>query len=166
MSALVSAPTSRLARQMLPYLGPRLWADFLEHANRHYKAAWLGAFVPASGALRCVGLLDGTHAVAVELGWGGEGRGACDVDAPTAAAAAGEALEQLHLDHERPLRETCRWWTKQLLRAPRAWDDGHVQLRGARVHCHTGREPGRLLGTPEDEKDIWTRACVYVSASV
>ena len=91
---------------------------------------WLGAFAPASGALRCVGLLDGTpcpHAMTVELGWGGEGAwGACDV------CAVGEALEQLHLDHERPLHETCRWWIEQLPRAPRTWDDG---LDGAAL-CH------------------------------
>ena len=115
---------------MLPYLGPRLWDDFVEHANRHYKAAWLAAFAPASGALRCVGLLDGTpcpHAMTVELGWGGEGAwGACDV------CTVGEALEQLHLDHERPLHETCRWWIEQLPRAPRTWDDG---LDGAAL-CH------------------------------
>ena len=102
---------------MLPYLGPRLWDDFVEHANRHYKAAWLAAFAPASGALRCVGLLDGTpcpHAMTVELGWGGEGAwGACDV------CTVGEALEQLHLDHERPLHETCRWWIEQLPSARR-----------------------------------------------
>ena len=46
--------------------------------------------------------------------------------------AVGEALEQLHLDHERPLHETCRWWIEQLPRAPRTWDDG---LDGAAL-CH------------------------------
>ena len=140
---------------MLPYLGPRLWADFVEHANRHYKEAWLEAFAPASGALRCVGLLDGTpcpHAVVVELGSGrGDGRGARGADAAAAAAAAASAaaLEQLHLDHERPLHETCRWWAGRLPRAPRAWDDG---LDGAAL-CHD------LFGVAPDDAHGPPRVC-------
>ena len=79
---LVSAPGSRLARQMRPHLGAELWDEFVEHANRHYKAGWLRAFAPASGVLRCVGTLDGApcpHAAAVDLRAGagaGEGTGA------------------------------------------------------------------------------------------
>ena len=46
---------SRLARQMRPHLGAGLWDEFVSHANRHYKAGWLRAFAPASGALRCMG---------------------------------------------------------------------------------------------------------------
>jgi len=37
-SALVSAPGSRLARQMRPHLGTELWDEFVEHVNQHYKA--------------------------------------------------------------------------------------------------------------------------------
>ena len=68
----MSAPGSRLARQMRPHLGAERWDEFVEHANRHYKAGWLRAFAPASGVLRCVGTLDGApcqHGVAVDL-WG------------------------------------------------------------------------------------------------
>ena len=43
-----------------------------------------------------------------------------------------EALERLHLDHERPLHLTCRWWLEQLPAVPQAWDDG---LDGAAL-CH------------------------------
>jgi len=66
----VSAPGSRLARQMRPHLGAALWGEFVAHANRHYKARWLRAFAPASGVLRCVGALDGApcaHAALVDL---------------------------------------------------------------------------------------------------
>ena len=55
---------------MRPHLGAELWDEFVEHANRHYKAGWLRAFAPASGVLRCVGTLDGApcpHAAAVDL---------------------------------------------------------------------------------------------------
>ena len=46
----------------------------------------------------------------------------------------GEALERLHLDHERPLHETCHRWRAALpsCGAPRSWDDG---LDGAAL-CH------------------------------
>ena len=43
-SALVSAPTSRLAANMRPRLGEALWADFVAHANAHYKEAFVNAF--------------------------------------------------------------------------------------------------------------------------
>ena len=56
----MSAPGSRLARQMRPHLGAALWGEFVAHASRHYKARWLRAFAPASGVLRCVGALDGS----------------------------------------------------------------------------------------------------------
>ena len=130
-SALVTAPTSRLARQMRPHLGAGLWDEFVGHANKQHRAAWLRAFAPAAGVLRCVGTLDGApcpHGAAVDLRMrgNGEGRGR------GADAAASEALERLHLDHERPLHLTCRRWREQLPAAPRAWDDG---LDGAAL-CH------------------------------
>ena len=37
-SALVSALGSCLGRQMWSHLGTELWGEFVEHANRHYKA--------------------------------------------------------------------------------------------------------------------------------
>ena len=120
---------------MRPHLGAELWDEFVEHANRHYKAGWLRAFAPATGVLRCVGTLDGApcqHGATVDLrgeggrrGWEGRSEGA-------EHAAASEALERLHLDHERPLHLTCRRWREQLTAAPRAWDEG---LDGAAL-CH------------------------------
>ena len=98
---------SRLARQMRPHLGAGLWGEFVAHANRHYKAGSLRAFAPASGALRCVGALDGalcTHAVLVDLRagtWGGE-------------REVGKALGRLQLDHERSLHATCQRWRATL----------------------------------------------------
>ena len=54
-SALVSAPTSRLAAYMRDRLGDALWSDFVRHANRHYKARFVWAFCKPT--LRCVGRL-------------------------------------------------------------------------------------------------------------
>ena len=109
-------------------MGTGLWDEFVAHANRHYTAGWLRTFAPASGTLRCVGALDGalcTHAVLVDLRAGtGTGVGReCEV---------GKALEQLHLDHERPLHATCHRWRAAMPAAPRSWDDG---LDGAAL-CH------------------------------
>ena len=91
-SALVSAPTSRLAKQMRTRLGDAHWAAFVRHANRHYKATYVRAFRPC--VLRCVGPVGGgpcPHAFAVDT------------------TTPGADLECLHLDHERPVHLTCAW---------------------------------------------------------
>ena len=44
----MSAPTSRLAKCMRARLGDALWAEFVSHANAHYKQAFVSVFeVPA-----------------------------------------------------------------------------------------------------------------------
>ena len=92
----MSAPGSRLARQMRPHLGAGLWDEFVAHANRHYKAGWLRAFAPALGVLRYVGTLDDApcmHAALVDLRAGaGTGMGR--------KREVGKAPERLHLDHK------------------------------------------------------------------
>ncbi len=98
----MSAPTSRLAKYMRARLGDAAWADFVRHANRHHKAAYVRAF--GRRELRCVG-------PQVDL----------------AAPDATETLEFLHLDHERPVHLTCARWAAQLAQlpaAPASWDDG------------------------------------------
>ena len=120
----MSAPGSRLARQMRPHLGAELWDEFVEHANRHYKAGWLRAFAPKTGVLRCVGTLDGVpcqHGAKVDLRGEGGRRGREGRSEGAEHAAASEALERLHLDHERPLHQTCHRWRKRLHAFPRAW---------------------------------------------
>ena len=81
---------------MRPRLGSGLWDEFVEHANANHKEAWLRAFAPEAGVLRCVGTLNGEpceHGATVDLrGEGGEGSGG-------AYATASEALERMHLDH-------------------------------------------------------------------
>ena len=109
----MSAPGSRLARQMRPHLGAGLWGEFVAHANRHYKARWLRAFAPASGVLRCVGALDGApcaHGALVDLRAGTWDRGAGTGEWGRAEREVGAALERLHLDHERPLRAGTTDW--------------------------------------------------------
>ena len=129
---------------MRPHFGEELWDDFVEHANQHYRAGWLSAFAPETGVLHCVGTLaDGApcrHGATVDLrGCGREasrlvetGTSAGERGEKRVYAAASEALERLHLDHERPLHLTCRWWREQLPAVPGAWDDG---LDGAAL-CH------------------------------
>ncbi len=124
-SALVSAPTSRLAKSMRARLGDAHWSAFVRHANRHYKASYVQAF--EKRVLRCVGPVDGgscPHAFEVDLD----------------ARDATDRLECLHLDHERPVHRTCAWWTGRLPDAPQAWDDG---LDGGAL-CHA------LFGVDDD----------------
>ena len=154
-------PACASPRQMRPHLGAERWDEFVEHANRHYKAGWLRAFAPASGVLRCVGTLDGApcpHAAAVDLRAGagaGEGTGA-GARRVRSEREVGEALQRLHLDHERPLHETCHRWRATLpsCGAPRSWDDG---LDGAAL-CHD------LFGVCACASGVNGEACVRFRA--
>ena len=82
-SALVTAPTSRIARIMRLVLGEASWAAFVAHANAHYRAAFLAAF--NGPLLRCVGRVSGAP---------------CPRDATVDLAApdAANCLAHLHLD--------------------------------------------------------------------
>ena len=53
-SALLTANTSRLSREMCGALGERCWAAFVAHTHR-YKRPFLEAFDLPDGVLRCVG---------------------------------------------------------------------------------------------------------------
>ncbi len=67
-----------------------------------------------------------------------------DLGAPDAA----DALECLHLDHERPVHLTCAWWAASLPKEPVSWDDG---LDGNKL-CHA------LFGVCDD--GIYGARCV------
>ena len=124
-SALVSAPTSRLAKTMRARLGDAQWLAFVRHANRHYKAAYVRAF--EQRILRCAGPIGG---------------GACPHAFEVDLDARDATLEHLHLDHERPVHLTCAAWSAQLPDNPRAWDDG---IDGGAL-CHA------LFGVHDDEE--------------
>ena len=124
-SALVSAPTSRLAKTMRARLGDAHWLAFVRHADRHYKAAYVRAF--EKRILRCAGPICG---------------GACPHAFEVDLDARDATLEHLHLDHERPVHLTCAAWSAQLPDNPRAWDDG---VDGGAL-CHA------LFGVHDDEE--------------
>ena len=129
----MSAPTSLLAKCMRARLGDALWAEFVSHANAHYKQAFVSVF--EAPTLRCVGPLSGgpcPHAFAVDQ----------------KATEAKDRLECLHLDHERPLHLTCARWSAQLPARPISWDDG---LDGGEL-CHA------LFGVHND--DVYGVSCV------
>ena len=114
-------------------LGDAAWADFVSHANRHYKATYVRTF--DAHKLRCVGTIDGCacpHAFEVDFN----------------ASNAKDKMEFLHLDHERPVHLTCAWWAAQLPEEPASWDDG---LDGAKL-CHA------LFGVGDD--DVYGARCV------
>ena len=131
--ALVSAPTSRLSKMMRPLLGDAAWSAFVSHANKYYKAAYVGAF--DNSVLRCVGPMDGgecPHTFEVNF------------NAPDAV----EKIASLHLDHERPVHITCAWWAAQLPKHVNGWMDG---IDGGEL-CHA------LFGVQDD--NIYGRRCV------
>ena len=124
-SALVSAPTSRLAKTMRKRLGDAHWQAFRAHAKTHYMAAYVSAF--EQPILRCAGPIGGgacPHAFEVNLG------------------ARDATLRHLHFDHEPPVHLTCAAWSAQLPDNPRAWDDG---IDGGAL-CHA------LFGVHDDEE--------------
>ena len=112
-SALVSAPTSRVAKIIQPVLGESLWFEFLEHATEYYKPAFIEAFNPPSSMLCCVGPADVVpcpHRFKVDL----------------RSSSAAAIMEHLHLDHEQDVQITCDMWVRALRdlpTAPASWDD-------------------------------------------
>ena len=105
-SALVTAPTSRIARMMRPVLGDALWATFVVHANTRYKPAFLAAF--QEPVLRCVG----------------KPRQECSFSVNLRAPDAVAKLGCLHVDHEQDVQVTCDMWKNALPPTPASWDDG------------------------------------------
>ena len=110
-SALVSAPTSRVAKSMGPVLGDAQWQDFLAHATARYKQPFLDAFDPPSATLKCVGRAGG-----------GACPHACEVD--LASMLAVWKLEHLHVDHEQDVQITCDMWRAARPSVAASWDDG------------------------------------------
>ena len=117
-SALVSAPTSRIARLMRPVLGEAHWAAFVAHANANCKPAFIAAFEPPSHVLHCVGQerRPCPHGFKIDL----------------TSAEVASSLAHLHLDHEQDLQITCDMWKEALPPSRKSWDDG---VNG-RLLCH------------------------------
>jgi hypothetical protein len=149
-SALVSAPGSRLARQMRPHLGTEPWDEFVEHVHIVTLQGGLAARVCACigrAALRGHPRRRAVHARGAGRSEGGDWDGRAGRE-----REVGTALERLHLDHEGPLHATCHRcmavgllfcrlvltlnsnsaWRAAMRAAPRSWDDG---LDGAAL-CH------------------------------
>ena len=115
-----SALLARVSKWVREALGESLWADFVAHADAHYKRAFVAAF--DSPHLACVGPPSGApcpNAFCVDL----------------TSATAFATLEHLHLDHEQDLAITCDMWARTLAtlpHGPSAWDDGI----NAALLCH------------------------------
>jgi len=114
-------------------LGERCWAQFLAHAAQ-YKAAFLRAFDPPDGVLRCVGKHGGApcpYRFAVEL----------------SSTRAEKELRRLELDHEHDVHVTCEVWRRQLPAKPASWSDG-VQDPSLLCHLLFGVAPDAVHGAP------------------
>ena len=106
---------------MREHLGEKEWADFCQHAKRHYQPRFINRFEPLGNAptLKCVGpialgssprqVCPHRHTVELQL------LGSKDTEA---SQATSKALANLHLDHTIELQQICDVW-KQLT-PPRA----------------------------------------------
>jgi len=107
-----SALLTRIAKHVRAALGDVLWADFVAHAEVHYKEKFVRAF--RAPRLRCVGPPRGGRCPR---------RFKVDLTSPSAYGTLGE----LHLDHEQDVLITCDMWARALAALPHglgAWDDG------------------------------------------
>lgn len=107
-----SALLTHIARDVRPALGDMLWADFVTHAEAHYKAKFVAAF--RKPVLRCVGTNHGAPCPQ-----------AFEVDLTTPRTFAD--LELLHLDHEQDVVVTCDMWVRAIALLPHRpgwWDNG------------------------------------------
>ena len=126
-SSLVTATSSRLAKThgMRQLLGERCWRDFVKHATTHYREAFLRAFTPQDGVLRCRGPLEPTCGSAC----------ACPqsfrVDVRQLASSnslqrdiATSRLKLMHVDHTYDVQHICDTWKSLSEPAPPRWDHG------------------------------------------
>ena len=101
-----SALLVRILRQV--QLEGSLWADFVAHANRLHKPAFIAAFEEAP-VLECVWPVGGSP---------------CGFCVDLASSDAFTKLGLLHLDHEQDVVVTCDLWKRAMPSSPVAWDDG------------------------------------------
>ena len=118
-SALVSAPTSRIARAMREHVGKARWRSFVAYAEAHYREQFVSAFEPDSGVIACAGPIEGGPCPrAFEV---------C-VDDPGAC----ELLQSLHLDHSHDVGKLCSVWRASVPTGARRWSAGIDRARRAR----------------------------------
>jgi len=121
-SSLVSAKSSRLAKThgMRKFLGELCWKEFVIYATTHYRSAFIEAFTPSDGVLRCHGPLDGgvcPHRFCVDV------RQLASADARQ-RCLAGKRLELLHIDHTFDVQHICDTWKQLGQHSPPRWDIG------------------------------------------
>ena len=99
-SALVSAQTSRLAKYMRPRLGRRNWNAFVKHANA----------LTICGAASRVRWPFGRYSLPTRI--------------PCRPGECGRSKDaHLHLDHDRPIHQTCSDWCDKLPVEPQSRED-------------------------------------------
>lgn len=106
-------------------LGPKLWSDFVSHADAHYRGTYFRAFQRRT--FQCVGKLGGApcpYSFEVDLG----------------SPNAKEKMAFIHLDHEEKVKDICAKWSDSLPIHPSRWDDG---IDGGQL-CHS------LFGVEDD----------------
>lgn len=114
-SALLTANSSRLAREMRGALGEEHWSQLVLHASQ-YKRAFVKAFDPLDARLPCIGKSGGSP---------------CPRSFDLCESAS--TLRQLELDHEHDLQVTCDLWRNQRPVDAGTWSAG---VQDASLLCH------------------------------
>lgn len=123
-SSLLTATCSRLAKAngMRQFLGEQCWIDFIRYANAHHREAFLQAFNPRDGVLRCSGPLEKNsgqiacpqcfHVDVRQLG----------SSSPQQSKIAADRLQLLHVDHTYDVQHICDMWKSLSIQSPPRWD--------------------------------------------
>jgi len=156
-SSLISAKSSRLAKTqgMWQFLGERCWRDFVKHAATHYREAFLKAFTPQDGVLRCKGPLESTcgSACSCPQNFRVDVRQLASSDDKQRDIATNR-LKLLHMDHTYDVQHICDTWKSLSVRNPSRWDHGVC----AKKLCHL------LFGVkPVDGEACLTFRCAVLS---
>ena len=124
-SSLLTAKSSRLAKAngMRQFLGERCWADFKEFANSNYREAFVNAFSPKDGVLRCKGPLDPSGPAICPQSFSVDVR-QLGSSSPVQSKIASERLSLMHVDHTYDIQHICDMWTSLSRRSPPRWDHG------------------------------------------
>ena len=114
-SGLLTKTKSRIGHKcgMRKRLGEANWAAFVKYAETEYKTAFIRAFTPVSGLLRCNGELDGVPCPKK-----------LEVDLKSLSSIQCEQELEPHLDHTYDLARVCKVWSEALPQNPKAWDEG------------------------------------------
>ena len=124
-SSLLTAESSRLAKAngMRQFLGEQCWRKFVQYANAHYREAFLQAFTPQDGVLRCKGPLDSISTTTCPQHYRVDVR-QLGSSSTLQVKIAAKRLSLMHIDHTYDVQHICDTWKALSKPSPPRWDHG------------------------------------------